>query len=251
MMTRSSWETRLMLNWERDAVALPARRALMQKEDAFEYLCSLGREWPGHRGGSPRVHFATERGETEVDAEVFPRRTDGSFEGYYLRVATARGSSSSLLYVRNVTREVRGLAKEVDEVVVPLWVSGLRWRHIEVELYVGRYDWTAIGVHREQCGNIHQVLYGAKTMMVWPPHAVSARDGEPGCAVGGASYDDALTAGLLERGKCASFTARAGEGIYLPSAHWHVGVSTSLSVSLDLSLYGAYSTTASGWTRDR
>lgn len=233
------WHEDLVANWERGPVLLQARKALMSDDEVFEYLCWLGSEWCARRPGPSRVHFSTERGEVEVHAGVFPMHTDRTFEGYYDRVASEHKTGSTLLYVRNLSKQpAGGLAGEIDGVLLPLWAAGLRWRRLEVELFVGRYDWTSIGVHRELCGNIHQVVEGTKEMIVWPPEALSAREDLPRRAVNGSTFDDASRAGLLEPERCTRIRAGENEAIYFPSGHWHVGVSECLSVSVDLSLYG-------------
>jgi len=237
MTAETLWDAALLAAWERAPLTLPARATVMREADVFDYLCWLGREWRGERVGVPRVHLATEYGAIEPHSRVFPRSSDRTFDEYYSRISTEYNASSALLYVRSVA-DFGDLAKEVDRALVPLWVSGLRWKHLEVELYVGRYDWTPIGIHREPCGNIHQIITGEKEMIVWRPHVLRAREEGSPRALSGGSPEEALSAGLLEEGKCQRLTARDGEAIYFPSGHWHVGVSSGLSVALDLALYG-------------
>jgi hypothetical protein len=233
------WHDALLSNWERDAILLPPRKALMSLNEAFDYLCWLRGEWCARRSVTSRVHFATERGEIELHEGVFPSPSDGTFEAYSKRVTDEHNTRSFLLYVRNVSKEAAGgLAGEMEEVLIPLWAEGLRWRRLEVELFIGKYDWTSIGIHRERCGNIHQVLWGNKEMIVWPPEALFAKENMPDRAIDGATFKDASRAGLLDPGRCGRFGAGENEAIYWPSGHWHVGISDRLSVSLDLSLYG-------------
>jgi hypothetical protein len=246
MTAETDWDSALTTNWEKSAAVLPARSPLMRADVAFEYLCRLGKATCASRTGSPRVRFATERGVTEVRPSAFPTYSDQSFDGYYSRVVREYDASSVLLYVRNVVPE-GSLASEVDMVIAPLWVSGARWRHLELELYVGRYEWTTIGIHREPCGNIHQVLSGEKDIIVWGPQTLSPRSDRPDCALFGGSFEEATRAGFFEERRCKRLTARNGEAIYFPSEHWHVGVSRQLSVALDISLYGT-SGGASAWS---
>lgn len=237
MAADEEWNGRLFSNWESNAVALPLRTPIMSKAEVFRYLCLIGSTWQGkHR--TLRAHFATEFGEVEVHKNVFPKQSDLTFEKYYARVTDELNTCSALLYLRNITHHSDGLVREIDKILAPLWMSGFRWQRLEIELYIGRYEWTAIGIHREPCGNIHQVLYGEKEILVWPPHALTARTDRPECATGGASFYEASMSGLLKNKMCKSFSARNGEAVYFPSRHWHVGVSKCISVSLDLSLYG-------------
>jgi len=121
--------------------------------------------------------------------------------------------------------------------LAPVWISGLRWRRVEIELYVGRYDWTAIGIHRETCANVHHIVQGEKELLTWPPHVLSPRADRPQCAVWGSATEAART-GLLALADCTRTKAASGQAIYVPSGHWHVGVSKELSITVNLSLYG-------------
>jgi hypothetical protein len=233
----ASWECQLIANWEQRPSLLDGRRMLVEESSIFDYLCHLGAGWDTSNAALPRVYFATERGETPVSAAFFPTISDSSFEAYLSRVSAEHCTQSVLLYVRNAQLGSKSLRDEVERLLAPVWISGLRWERMEVELFVGRYDWTAIGIHRETCANVHHVVRGEKEMYTWPPTALSARSDRPECAMSG-SASEAVVAGILEHSDCARIKAASGQAIYVPSGHWHVGVSRQPSVTINLALYG-------------
>jgi hypothetical protein len=92
---------------------------------------------------------------------------------------------------------------------------------IDAELFVGRYEHTPAGVHQEQRYNLHCVLDGRKTMLVWPPDAAAAP----------AARDMAGDALVLPGGP--------GDVIHWPPQHWHVGRSPQLSIAINVAIYPA------------
>jgi hypothetical protein len=232
------WTHLLAKCWERRSCVLPRTRGLLSAKAAFDLVCELGQLW---RKCSPPpfvAHFATAGGETEVRPHAFPTRSDGTFPGHAKRVSSEFGTDDFLLYVRGFAECVPRLEQRANAKLEPLRELGASWDHLELELYIGRYDWTPIGIHRESCGNLHQTILGRKEMLVWPENALQARINRPECAHDGATKLDALGAGLLSRKDCIHNHLAQEETIYFPSQHWHVGMSPELSVALDLALFG-------------
>jgi hypothetical protein len=234
-----SWERQLIACWEQQPSLLSGHKKLIDESRLFDYLCGLGADWAVGKVIIPHMYFAAGQKETSVSVDAFPRPADSSFEAYQSRVAEKHGSQSTLLYIRNAQPRSPTLYSEVERLLAPVWISGLRWKRLEIELYVGRYEWTAIGIHRETCANIHHVVRGEKEMLVWPPHLLSPHANTPQCAEFG-SAAEATSAGILNHASCFRVKAAVGQAIYVPSGHWHVGVSRELSVAINLSLYGIH-----------
>jgi hypothetical protein len=232
------WTHTLAKCWERRSCVLPQTRGLLSAKAAFDLVCELGQlrlkcSYP------PFVaHFATAGSETEVRPQVFPNKSDGTFPDYANRISSEFGTDDFLLYVRGFSEYVPRLAQRANANLNPLREIGASWDHLELELYVGRYDWTPIGIHRESCGNLHQTILGRKEMLVWPETTLQPRKNRPECARDGATKLEALGAGLLNRKDCTHNHLAQGKTVYFPSQHWHVGMSPELSVALDLALFG-------------
>lgn len=93
----------------------------------------------------------------------------------------------------------------------PEWVPA-GW--IDAELFVGRYAYTPGGPHQEERYNLHCVLDGEKTMLVWPDGAQPARE------------EDAL---VLPGGP--------GDMIHWPPGQLHVGRSPRVSIGVNMAVY--------------
>lgn len=235
-MTReTSWERQLLSAWGRRSTLFEESRTLIEASELFCYLCELGKQWPSKAADTPKILFATAQEEKPVASATFPLPEDESFLGYFGRVSSIYSSEATLLYVRNAHLRSRSLQSAVRRMLAPAWAYGYRWKHIELEIYVGQYPWTAIGVHREECSNIHHVVWGSKEMLCWTPRTLTPQASRPNLAVY-SSVDEASSAGIIP--KALRVSASAGQAIYVPSRHWHVGISRQLSVALNISLYG-------------
>lgn len=229
------WERRLLSAWGRRATLFEESRTLIEEIELFRYLCELGRQWPSKAEETPKVLFAIAQQEKPVVSETFPQLEDESFGTYRARVSSIYGSEATLLYVRGAQVRSKSLRDAIQRLLAPAWAYGYRWKHIELEIYVGQYPWTAIGVHREECSNIHHVICGSKEMLCWRPRALAPKIGRPDRARY-SSADEASRAGIIP--EALRISASAGQAIYVPSRHWHVGISSQLSVALNISLYG-------------
>jgi hypothetical protein len=231
----------ILANWERGACVLPRDRSLLSTNDAFSLLCRFGELWTKRSRPGLIAHFGTDRGEVVFDATVFPSPKDRTFGNYANRLTSELARDSFLLYLRGLGHHASVLQRRAAARLAPLRSAGLSWEHMDIEIYLGRYDWTPIGIHRESCGNVHEVVLGTKELLVWPAAALLPDQARADLARGGRSRAAARRAGLLKRVDCSVHRARAGAAIYFPSGCWHVGASPELSVSLDLALYGVRS----------
>jgi hypothetical protein len=232
-----AWEYQLSASWEQEPALLRSPRVLIEEKQVFEYLCNLGRDFSAGRTGEQHVYLALDPGEMAVSAEAFPKLSDESIRGYAARTMELGNSHSFLLYIRNAQVRAPRLSAEVENLLAPVWISGCRWKRVELEIYVGRYDWTPIGVHRERCSNVHHVIRGTKEMLTWAPDALTPRSDKPQCAVNG-DASATVQIGIVGHETCVRIEAGPGQAIYVPSGFWHVGISKELSIAVNLSLYG-------------
>ncbi len=235
-MTRETkWEQQLLSAWGKRATLFERNKTLIEERELFCYLCELGRQWPSKAANTSKVLFAAGQEERPVAGAMFPLPEDESFSAYRARVSSISGSKATLLYVRDAHVRSKSLESTIQRLLAPAWAYGYRWKHIELEIYVGQYPWTAIGVHREECSNIHHVVCGSKEMLCWTPQALAPQVGRPDRARY-SSADEASRAGIIQ--EALRISASAGQAIYVPSHHWHVGISSQFSVALNISLYG-------------
>lgn len=165
-----------------------------------------------------------------------PRREDESLDGYLRRLDKTIGSSSFILHLTDF--------QQLDETLLARMralLSGLVKRvgvpasSAELEVFLGRYQRTPGGIHKESCANLHFIIKGSKKMLVWPPEAANDREFSVN-RQGEEQYLDADTSGKqLPEG--IVLEGQPGDVFYWPSGFWHVGESPETSLSLNLALY--------------
>jgi hypothetical protein len=96
---------------------------------------------------------------------------------------------------------------------------------IDAELFFGHYAYTPGGIHKETRLNLHWVLDGEKTMLVWPPEAWDGSD------------LPRVDQGDEAPGRPVTLPGRRGDVIHWPPRHWHVGRSPALSTGVNLAVY--------------
>jgi len=176
-----------------------------------------------------------------------PRAGDKSLEGYQARLKRA-GTGGQLALLVNDFQEELGCAfyDRVRQFLRGLYeLTGVPPR-AEVDLFLGNYQRTPLGVHRDEAEVFCFVVEGKKRFRLWPREALrssSARYG-PG------PYDRQLK---------HSFCLEGGPGdiLFWPTSYWHVaesdgGLTSTLTLALyhGYSMFGALLTNISQWNRE-
>jgi len=95
--------------------------------------------------------------------------------------------------------------------------------HADVDIFVGNYRRTPVGIHRDAASNFSFVVHGKKEMMFWPPEAIS-RDPHS-CA---------------DRNFPGSTPIQGSRGdiIFWPFDYWHIATSdVGWAVTLNVAIY--------------
>jgi hypothetical protein len=112
---------------------------------------------------------------------------------------------------------------------------------MDLEIFLGKYQRTPGGAHKEGCANFHFVIDGQKRMLVWQPqHEVNEKDflvNKPG--VGDYDEEQYLDNVRFEQalGEPIAMDAKAGDAFYWPSGVWHVAESPETNLSMNIALY--------------
>ncbi|KAA1243803.1 cupin-like domain-containing protein [Aquimarina sp. RZ0] len=107
---------------------------------------------------------------------------------------------------------------------------------IDFELFMGKYETTYGGIHREFCSNIQYVFYGKKSFLVWPPeYFENYKMKEKNQKDTNYQKEDYL----LEKTSEEDITNGIILNGYPDNAFqwWHVGISPDLSASMTLAFY--------------
>jgi len=208
-------------------LARPLDAPLLEPRELLELVVEVG---AAHRRGDGR---APARILVEPDLQVagagavdyLPAPGDASLEAYTERVSGLVGGRRFGLAINLCHLHHWSLWLRLREIVRELAPDGPRL-YAHPVLFLGNYDRTPFGIHRDEVSTFMFVLSGRKRLHVWEPRAF--RD----------DADERLTAaGAARRPAPTVLEAGVGEAIFWPVGYWHVGESVGgLSVSVNLGL---------------
>jgi uncharacterized protein YjeT (DUF2065 family) len=127
------------------------------------------------------------------------------------------------------------LWERICSFLLPLYEKvGMPGGYADIELFMGQYDTTSGGVHRDTGANFHFVVSGEKTMHVWPRTTFWRTANGPNDQRVSA-FDPMAWKNHLE--DADTLDAVAGDMFYWAPNHWHVGESPAFSASINIALY--------------
>ncbi|WP_437506168.1 carbamoyltransferase C-terminal domain-containing protein [Sorangium sp. So ce1099] len=204
---------------------------LPSEADAFRALLAACDEFRA-QSDFPRIRVSVDGGFLLAGMdEQLPRAEDGSFDGYEARLRTWLKGRSFLLTLNDLPAHDAGFFRRARR-----FLGGF-YRHVGlppggmlINLWVGMYDRTPVGIHTDHADTFSALLRGSKRMLVWPhevfrDHRVYRTPG--GEHTGITAYEPYLDRAVaLETGR---------EGLaYWPASYWHLATSDGgLSVSLN------------------
>ncbi|MCP5311420.1 MAG: hypothetical protein H6951_19425 [Zoogloeaceae bacterium] len=237
--------------WERVPTVIPSGtpEPLATRDEVFRALLALGRQFradadrPIDRPTFERSEMAEiRRGYVKllidharllgpVVESYLPDARDRNLGDYINRLCSNAGSHGVMLYVTDFQLYAPEIWLRACKFLKPLYERvGMPAGYADLELFMGRYDSTPGGAHRDRGTAFHFVIDGRKTMYVWPrPQFWSdeifiGREFNPLC------WRDHL-------GDAVALEGGPGDILYWAIDHWHVGGSPEFSVSLNIALY--------------
>ncbi|NBD12964.1 JmjC domain-containing protein [Corallococcus silvisoli] len=160
------------------------------------------------------------------DIAYLPAPTDGSLDAYLSRLEHLLQGRKFGLVVSAIQGHSFSLWSHLREFLHGFYQSTGEPPYVaEAGIFLGNYESTAFGVHQDQVDVMMFVLKGSKTLRFWEPMALAPSE----VARHRHAYQP-----LLRRSTCAR--AVAGDFVYWPAGHWHVGESDGLSLTLNVAL---------------
>ena len=163
---------------------------------------------------------------------VLPERQDGDLDGYFSRLE-AQCAFDLGIQVAKVTRYSPLIWQRVRDFLQPFFTrAGLIPESIEVDLFLGKYEQTHFGVHRDADSTFTFGLRGEKQFRMWPLDFF-----KPEMAVEGwpTHIQEPYYREHREQGHVV--TVQPGNLLYWPSSVWHVGESpVTWSVTLAVAM---------------
>ncbi|MDY7230458.1 JmjC domain-containing protein [Hyalangium rubrum] len=160
------------------------------------------------------------------DTSYLPARTDGSLDAYVERLERLLQGRKFGLIVNAIQGHSFALWSRLREFLHGFYqATGVPPYVAEAGIFFGNYESTAFGVHQDQVDVMMFVLRGRKTMRFWEPTALEL----PEVVRHRHAYQPLLS-------RSTSARAEAGDFVYWPAGHWHVGESEGLSLTLNVAL---------------
>jgi hypothetical protein len=219
------WEELLENSWGRAPRVLrqPLAAPLLSGEEAFEAVQRACAAW-GAGDRRATVNFSADDFlfSGSDPANYLPLERDATADEYRARIERQLNGRKFAVVINSLQAHDERLWVRMREFLRPL-SERIPAYSTNVCLFLGNYDRTPYGVHRDP-GSIFQfVAGGRKRMRVWPAESFTDRDG-PVRRVPGAGPDEGT---VLEGGP--------GDVLFWPSSHWHVGEGLdSFSIALSL-----------------
>jgi hypothetical protein len=231
-LDKNFWRKFTKTYWNRrpTVIRAPFRKAIVTPSEVFRAVVSVRR-----RLRQPTDDFAFYLGQRRMvmDRDLdhwFPCEQDASIEQYLAKLKRTPARGQLTIFVSNFQVELgwsflgrlRQFLKGFYE------IEGVPSDRAEVDLFLGNYRRTAVGVHRDSADVFCFVVDGRKRIRAWPANII--RSSSP--ISGPVSYDEHL----VKRSVCLE--GEPGDIIYWPSSYWHVAESDGwFGISLSLGLY--------------
>jgi hypothetical protein len=218
-LNESEWNVFVARYWRTRPYSKYGVGVIISERQLFQIVVTASNAARKGDGAGMRLYCGSEQ---EKDLQLLPRAADGSFVNWRRRVRSVRaGQSVSLvasalqqfsydLWLRTSVM-LRGLLRRVE--IPPYGVA--------VGAFVGDYEFTPFGIHRDAVEVMMSVIRGHKRIRVWSPGALD--EGTK------ARYRE-----LVRHSRVLS--AARGDLAAWSSSHWHIGESSGLSVSLNIAL---------------
>lgn len=214
----------------------PFKAPLATSAEVFQALVTACDQYRAEEHG-PSLKFYIEHSQVVVDVHShLPEASDGSVAGYAARLAERLGPRNFILYVTDFQVYDATLWMRIRDFLDGLYkLVGIPASHAELELFLGRYDCTPGGVHKEPCANFHFVIEGHKRMHIWSKGVWDPKTS----AVDSLNDERYLDQVNFEQylDQAVTLDGYAGDVLYWPAGDWHIGEAPELSVCLTVALY--------------
>lgn len=229
---KSFWRAFTKTYWGRrpTVIRAPFPMPISTPDDVFRGLVAVPQ-----RLSEPRddLEFSIEGRRIVLDLKRWlPRAKDVSLAGYHARLKRDGATGQLTVLVNEFQNELGwNFYNRLRQFLQGLYeIAGVPAR-AEVDLFLGNYRRTPLGVHRDLADVFCFVVDGTKKFRLWPRDAF--RSSSP--RYGPGPYTKYLKGSLLLEGE-------PGDILYWPSTYWHVAESDGQLVSsLTLGLYHGYS----------
>ncbi len=238
------WKSFAQENWDKQPRVFKQvfdGRLIAPKEELFRLVTDATDRYAQVAGDwmkRPPFRMALDRGGLMVPLPYLPRREDGSFESWAQRMYREVPGRSFLFHMLSLQGESSLLFERYREFTGGLLEQiGLPPMRVDSDIFIGDYQQTPFGVHKDVSGNFACIIAGRKRMLLWPYETLLPY-------VGGSLDPSGLDFALQVRGleeirePPIVLEGEPGDVFYWPGRFWHCAQGTgSLSITNNFAVY--------------
>ena len=245
----TSW-SHIASSWQKSpkVFSSPVR---IRRDDVFDIFKLAATRFRDGAEGAPGKIYADGINRAN-ELEKYLPLPEESFEAYDRRMTVECGHTTYLVYAFDLSPYHHGLReslRRLKHAIVEPTKQEDKWGPVVAEMFMGRYQATSGGIHKENCATLHYVLHGKKTIRVWPEptwddsvekilQQKDVRTGEDEYFLVDANFDDQPSHNI-------DLTGTGGDVFYWPERWWHVGRSQDLTCALTVAIHPAPAATES------
>jgi hypothetical protein len=168
-------------------------------------------------------------------AHYLPADDEPSLPEYCRRLESAGSSGQFMVTLFGVQKFNAEIWNRVRRAISGMDEAGFISQEtvLDLDVFLGTYDRTPGGIHRDGASNFSFVVSGEKTMLFWPYDQFSAATAPEASTqepLGTAAYE-------MYEADMQKITSCEGDLIYWPRSEWHMSIDNSRSCTLNLAFY--------------
>lgn len=223
---RIDWDDFVERYWERAPTILQQAMThpFLSRADFFEAALAASAVFTARTTRERSVRAFIDGRQILVDvARHLPERSDGDLTAYVHRMAAGR--SSFALVLNELQAAYPPLFFKLRNFLSGLFARvGLPAGNSQAVAFIGNYQRSAFGVHRDDYSSFQFVLEGVKRFRIWP----SSVFGEI------ATFDPSDYSSLLDQSTLLE--GRAGDILYWPASYYHIGETDGAAAAASLAV---------------
>lgn len=238
-LSSGEWKDFFGRVWEQSAATLPRPAAL--NFDDRDLLAALRKRLMAPTSDGTVRLVVDGEDIRPIPSFIVPDACDKEFTNYLQRVDKGYEGRQWSLCVFRLHQASESLWRMAGSFLAGLYAElrALPSGAVDVDIFLGRYVATPVGVHTDHAANFMLSVHGEKRMALWDPAELPERP-ENRTPTGGMQFD---------RSMARVFTATTNNIVYMPSSWYHVGESPErATASLNIALF--YDVPALDFARD-
>lgn len=223
------WAGFVERHWERSPLVIekPFPTPLATPAEIFQSLLNASDQYrAGDRSFEPRFHIDHALLRADIGKHI-PESNDGSIAAYAERMTRKIEGRQFGLVLNDYQLHDAQFWLRVREFLSGLYqFIGMPAEATEASVFLGNYEKTPFGLHKDTCSMFMFVVEGRKRIRAWPDEYFRGKENVANTL----DYEQFLNDAVTLEGD-------PGDVIYWPSSYWHVGESVGgLSLCLNLVL---------------